>query len=58
MSKQTFRITINGSKQEASQKANALAALAALDAKTLVALAHVVKNDPQKVALAKQFLGV
>ncbi|GAB5419167.1 MAG: hypothetical protein Crog4KO_06750 [Crocinitomicaceae bacterium] len=58
MSKHTFRITIVGSKQDAASKANALAALAALDVKTLTALANVVKHDPQKVAMAKQFLGV
>jgi len=58
MSKYTFKITICGSKQDATAKAKALAAMAALDSKTLGALANVVKNDPQKVALAKQFLGV
>jgi len=58
MSKHTFRITISGSQSDAAAKANALAALAALDSNTLKALAHVIKHDPQKVALAKQFLGV
>ena len=58
MSKHTFRITVVGSLNDAQQKAKSLAALAALDVKTLNALAHIVKNDPQKVALAKQFLGV
>lgn len=58
MSKHTFRITVTGSIETAQAKAKALGTLASLDAKTLNALANIVKNDPQKVALAKQFLGV
>ncbi len=59
MNKYKFSITISGSKQEASDKVNALAVLAAhLSTDTLKALAHVVKTDPAKVKLAKQFLGV
>lgn len=54
-----FSLTIKGTQDEATKKANALAILAnGLDAKTLNALAKVVKTDPQKVALAKQFLGI
>ncbi|GAB5417615.1 MAG: hypothetical protein Crog4KO_26000 [Crocinitomicaceae bacterium] len=58
MSKHTFKITVVGSLEDAKKKAKALAVLASLDVKTLTALAGIVKNDPQKVALAKQFLGV
>ena len=59
MDKHSFKISITGSKSEATQKAKAVATLASyLDAKTLTALANVVKTDPNKVALAKQFLGV
>ena len=58
MSKHTFRITVQGSIETAQSKAKSLGILASLDVKTLEALAHIVKNDPQKVALAKQFLGV
>ncbi|MBD3638161.1 MAG: hypothetical protein HUJ25_12485 [Crocinitomicaceae bacterium] len=57
--KHKFSITISGDKKEATTKAQALGTLAAyLDAKTLAALADVAKNDPDKVALAKQFLGL
>ena len=59
MDKHSFKITISGTQKEASQKAQAVADLAAhLSAETLAALAHIVKNDPGKVALAKGFLGV
>ena len=59
MENHKFSLTIKGSEKEAAKKANALAVLAnALDTQTLVALAHVVKTDPQKVALARQFLGI
>lgn len=59
MSKHKFSITISGSKEDATTKANALAELARrLDAATLHALADVVKNDPEKVAMARKFLGV
>lgn len=58
MGKHTFRITISGSQEQAEAKAKALAVMASLDAQTLTALAHIVKSDPQKVAMAKQFLGV
>ncbi|MEZ4921876.1 MAG: hypothetical protein R2780_01780 [Crocinitomicaceae bacterium] len=54
-----FSITISGDKKTAVAKAKALGTLAAyLDAKTLEALARVVQTDPEKVALAKEFLGV
>ncbi|MBD3637203.1 MAG: hypothetical protein HUJ25_07630 [Crocinitomicaceae bacterium] len=57
--KHKFSITISGSKKEATTKAQALGTLAAyLDTQTLETLANVVKNDPDKVALAKQFLGL
>ncbi len=59
MEKHKFNVSISGGKKEATIKANAVAVLASyLDAKTLKALADVVKNDPAKVALAKQFLGL
>lgn len=59
MDKHSFKITISGNEKEASEKAAALATLAAyLDATTLNKLAHVVKTDPSKVAMAKKFLGV
>jgi len=59
MDKHSFNITISGEKKEATEKAQALGTLAAyLSAETLKALAHVVKNDPAKVAMAKKFLGV
>jgi len=59
MDKHTFKISISGTQKEATDKAQAVADLAAhLSADTLKALAHVVKNDPGKVALAKRFLGV
>jgi len=54
-----FKLKINGDKQAATIKANALVTLAKyLDAETLKAFAKVVKTDPQKVALAKGFLGI
>lgn len=59
MEKHKFSISISGTKKEATEKANSVAILAAyLDAKTLKKLAEVVKNDPAKVKLAKQFLGL
>ena len=55
----TIRISINGDSKAAEKKAKALAILAnKLDQKTLTALAKVVKSDPQKVELAKTFLGL
>lgn len=59
MEKHKFSLTLTGSLNESTQKAQALAELAAyLDTKTLQALAKVVKTEPQKVALAKKFLGI
>ena len=55
----TIRISINADGKAAQKKAKALAILAnKLDQKTLTALANVVKTDPQKVELAKTFLGL
>lgn len=54
-----IKISISGDEKTAQKKAVALGILAQkLDQKTLTALAKVVKTDPQKVALAKQFLGL
>lgn len=59
MEKHNFKITLSGTKPEALAKVEAVLTLASyLDAKTLKALADVVKNDPTKVRLAKQFLGL
>ena len=59
MEKHKFTIAISGDKSTATKKATAVATLASyLDVKTLTALAEVVKNDPAKVKLAKQFLGI
>jgi hypothetical protein len=45
--------------KEATEKIAALAILAAnLTAKELTKLAHIVKNDPIKTAMAKKYLGV
>lgn len=45
--------------KEATDKMAALTILAAhLSAKELTKLAHIVKNDPIKTALAKKYLGV
>ncbi len=54
-----FSISIKGGQKEATAKANALATLGNfLDVKTLQALAHVVQHEPDKVKLAKGFLGI
>jgi hypothetical protein len=59
MEKHSFKITIKGDKESASKKAKAIATLTShLSEETLTALAKVVKTDPEKVKLAKQFLGV
>lgn len=59
---ETFKINVSikgQSSEDALKKANAAVQLAnQLDTKTIVALAHIVKSDPSKVALAKQFLGL
>lgn len=59
MEKYSFKITIKGDKETATKKAKAVATLSShLSEETLTALAKVVKTDPEKVELAKQFLGV
>lgn len=59
MEKHKFTLSLSGSKEDATQKVNALAVLASkLSTETLLALAKVVKEDPGKVEMAKQFLGV
>ena len=45
--------------KEANEKIAALATLAShLNAQELTKLAHIVKTDPVKTALAKKYLGV
>ncbi len=45
--------------KEATEKMQALTSLAAcLTARELTRLAHIVKTDPIKTALAKKYLGV
>jgi hypothetical protein len=59
MEKHKFTISISGGQEEATKKINAVAVLAShLSAETLVALAKLVKEDPNKVELAKQYLGI
>ncbi len=60
MSKYTYELEITASKEsEAETKIKALTILASkLNANELEKLAHIVKNDPVKTALAKQALGV
>lgn len=57
MEKHSFKITIKGDKESATKKAKAIATLTShLSAETLALFAKVVKTDPDKVELAKQFL--
>ncbi len=60
MKKYTYELEITASNEkEADTKMEALTVLASkLSAKELEKLAHVVKNDPVKTALAKKALGV
>jgi hypothetical protein len=62
MTKKTyeFDFTIEASsKGEAETKMAALAVMASrLSPEELTKLAHVIKNDPVKAALAKKYLGV
>lgn len=60
MKKYSYELEIAASnEQEAETKMKALIVLASkLSAKELEKLAHVVKNDPVKTALAKKALGV
>ncbi|MFL5763885.1 MAG: hypothetical protein ACJ77K_08095 [Bacteroidia bacterium] len=60
MTKYTYELDITASnEQEADTKMKALTVLASrLTAKELEKLAHVVKNEPMKLAMAKKALGV
>lgn len=60
MEKFKYDLVVSAStEQEADTKAQALMVLASkLSAKELEKLAHIVKNDPVKTALAKKALGV
>lgn len=60
MKKYNYELAIAASNEkEADTKMEALTVLASkLTAKELEKLAHVVKNDPVKTALAKKALGV
>lgn len=60
MNKFSYEIDITAvSETEADSKMKSLTILAQkLKATELGKLAHIVKNDPQKTALAKQYLGL
>jgi hypothetical protein len=60
MKNYTYKITLEEiSEHDADLKIEALSTLAKkLSVKELSKLAHVVKTDPVKTALAKQYLGV
>lgn len=60
MKKYSYELDIAASnEQEADTKMKALTVLASkLSAKELEKLAHVVKNEPVKLAMAKRALGV
>lgn len=60
MSKYQYEISIEAnSENEAEAKMKALTVLASrLSEKELTKLAHVIKHDPVKTALAKKYLGV
>jgi hypothetical protein len=60
MAKHTYDISIEApSEEESETKMKALTVLASrLTAKELEKLAHIVKNDPVKLSLAKKALGV
>lgn len=60
MNKYQYDISIEAKyEREAEAKMNALTTLASkLSEKELTKLAHVIKNDPIKTALAKKYLGV
>lgn len=60
MPKYKFEISIESvSEVEATKKMQALTVLASkLSEKELTKLAHIVKHDPVKMALAKKYLGV
>lgn len=59
MEKHTFKLTISGSANQAKRKAKAAARLVGkLPTDFIERLADVAENEPDKVALAKKFLGV
>lgn len=60
MKSYTYKVTLEEkSEEESDAKIEALTVLAKkLTVKELTRLAHVVKTDPVKTALAKQYLGV
>lgn len=60
MKNYTYKVVLEEkSESEADQKMEALTTLATkLTTTELKKLAHVVKNDPAKTALAKHYLGV
>ena len=60
MSKYSYELHIAASnEQEAETKMRAVTVLASkLSAKELEKLAHIVKNDPVKMAIARKALGV
>ena len=60
MEKFTFNITIEAKSQnEANDKMIAISILASkLSEKELTKMAHIIKNDPVKTAMAKKYLGV
>ncbi len=60
MNKYYYDLTIEGKEQkEADAKMTALTTLAsALTTQELTRLAHIIKNDPVKTAMAKRYLKV
>ncbi|MEP7374725.1 MAG: hypothetical protein ABI675_15120 [Chitinophagaceae bacterium] len=60
MNKYNYDISIEAkTEQEADAKMASLTILASkLTAQELTRLAHIVKNDPVKTAMAKKYLGV
>jgi hypothetical protein len=60
MKQYNYDLTLQaGNENEADTKMAALTILASkLTAQELAKLAHIVKNDPVKTAMAKQYLGV
>jgi hypothetical protein len=60
MEKFTFNITIEAKSQnEANDKMIAISILASkLSEKELTRMAHIIKHDPVKTAMAKKYLGV
>lgn len=60
MEKFAFNITIEAKSQnEANDKMIAISILVSkLSEKELTKMAHIIKNDPVKTAMAKKYLGV